>query len=451
MATSSRSEVLQHLRGAGPLRAESGLTDGQLLEYFLERGDEAALGALVRRHGPMVWGVCCRILSNHQDAEDAFQATFLVLVRKAASIVPREMVANWLYGVARQTARKARDTAARRKQRERQVTEMPEPVVTEQESWRDLRPLLDEELSHLPDKYRVTIVLCDLEGKSRKEAARQLGLPEGTVCGRLARARRRLAKRLARHGLVLSGVSLGAVLSEHAASASVPTSVMSATIRTATLAAAGHALAVGTTTAEVAILTEKVVNGLFLTRVKGLALLVLAVGILGGALVFGANTIRKGQEKASQPEQKKPAQEEKNPVAPAPDAAKDDNAKLQGTWVTKVAERDGVKLVSGTTWVIQGDRIIHKANNGSIRDEWTFSLIQTKQPKFIYLNVVSPDPGKRKTHPGIYRFNGNTLELCWGSIGFNRPTEFATKPGDNGRILFVLERQAGKSTAKDKP
>jgi RNA polymerase sigma factor (sigma-70 family) len=110
------------------------------------------------------------------------------------------MVANWLYGVAHQTALKARAPAAKRKGRERQVVEMPEPAVAEQKLWRDLRPVLDQELSRLPDKYRVVLILCDLEGKTRKEAARQIGCPEGTVAGRLARARVLLEKRLAQRG-----------------------------------------------------------------------------------------------------------------------------------------------------------------------------------------------------------------------------------------------------------
>src|SRR4051812_19257430 len=163
MATSETSEVLQHLRQAGLLREGAGRTDGQLLEDYLRRRDTAALAALVGRHGPMVWGVCRRVLRHQHDAEDAFQATFLVLVRKAVSVVPRELVANWLYGVAHQTALKARATAATRKGRERQVADMPEPAVTEQDPGRDLRPLLDEALSRLPDKYRAVVVLCDLE------------------------------------------------------------------------------------------------------------------------------------------------------------------------------------------------------------------------------------------------------------------------------------------------
>src|SRR5216683_2430928 len=193
MATGQPSGVIQHLRRAMLLRDGARLTDGQLLKDYISRRDEAALAALVQRHGPMVWGVCRRVLSNYHDAEDAFQATFLVLVRRVASIASPELLANWLYGVAHQTAIKARATVAKRKVRERQVTEMPEPAAVEQDLWNDLQPLLDHELSRLPDIYRVVIVLCDLEGKTRKEAARHLGLPEGTVGSRLARARVLLA------------------------------------------------------------------------------------------------------------------------------------------------------------------------------------------------------------------------------------------------------------------
>src|SRR5947209_2918028 len=177
--------VIDRLRSA-VLAGGADLTDGQLLECFISRGDDAAIAALVRRHGPMVWGVCRRVLGNQHDADDAFQATFVVLVRKAASIVPREMVGNWLYGVAHLTARKARAMNAKRQTREKQVQDMPEPAAAEPNLWQDLQPLLDQELSRLPDKYRVAIVLCDLEGKTRKEVARQLKIPEGTLSSRLS-------------------------------------------------------------------------------------------------------------------------------------------------------------------------------------------------------------------------------------------------------------------------
>ncbi len=192
---------------------ETETTDADLLGRFIDRRDEAAFAALVRRHGPMVYGVCRRILPTTQDAEDAFQATFLVLVEKAREIIPRGAVGNWLYGVARRAALLARRAIARRRERAGEMPERPAP-----DPLNDLRMVLDEELGRLPDSYRTVIVLCDLEGRTRREAAAILGWPEGTVAGRLTRARAVLAKRLARHAPV---VSVAAVLAG-TASARVP-------------------------------------------------------------------------------------------------------------------------------------------------------------------------------------------------------------------------------------
>src|SRR5262249_2107486 len=153
------------------------------------------------------------------DAEDAFQATLFVLARRAASVVPPEMVAGWLFGVARQTALKARATADRTRCREVQLAEIPDRSAVEAECWHDLQPLLDDELSRLPDKFRVVIVLCDIEGKTRKEVARQIGVPDGTVAGWLARARAMLAARLTRRGVVFSGATLAALMTRSAATA----------------------------------------------------------------------------------------------------------------------------------------------------------------------------------------------------------------------------------------
>jgi RNA polymerase sigma factor (sigma-70 family) len=282
MATNQTSKVIQHLRRAVLLQEGAGLTDGQLLGCFIEHRDEAAFAALVHRHGPMVWGVCRRLL-NHHDAEDAFQATFLVLSRKTASIRPRELVANWLYGVAHHTALQARRTATRRRAREKQVTATPEPEVVQQDFWHDLQPLLDEELSRLADKYRGVIVLCDLEGKTRKEVAVQLGCPEGTVAGRLARARAMLAKRLARRGVVLSG---GVALSQNVASAWVPTSVVTTTVKTAALVAAGETA----NSAKVVALTEGVLHAMLITKLKRSAVVLLMLGMVAftcGMLAIG--------------------------------------------------------------------------------------------------------------------------------------------------------------------
>jgi RNA polymerase sigma factor (sigma-70 family) len=284
MPTSQMSEVIQYLRRTALLPDGAGLTDGQLLSRFLERRDEDAFAALVKRHGPMVWGVCRRLLTSHHDAEDAFQATFLVLVRKAAKVFPRDKVANWLYGVAYMTAHRGRVAAAKARRREKQVAKMPETAVVEGDLWRDLQPLLDQELSRLPDAYREVIVLSDLEGKTRKEVARQLGLPEGTVASRLARARAMLAKRLARHGLAVSGGTLATVLTEKVASAGVPSSVVSSTIKAVTLVTAGQAAATGAISVKVAALTEGVLRAMFLTKLKMAAVIVLVfASCTGGA------------------------------------------------------------------------------------------------------------------------------------------------------------------------
>jgi RNA polymerase sigma factor (sigma-70 family) len=309
MATDQLSRVIQTLRRATLQQEVVGLTDGQLLECYVSSREEAAFAALVHRHGPMVWGVCRRLLRSHQDAEDAFQATFLVLVRKAASVVPREAVANWLYGVAQQTALKARATTAKRRAREKEVRAMPERALQPPELWGDLQPLLDQELGRLPDKYRSVIVLCDLEGKTRKEAARHSNLPEGTVASRLATARAMLAKRLARHRLAVSGASLAAVLAQNAASAGVTLSVASSTIKAATLFAAGPAAATGVLSVKAVALAEGVLKTMLVTKLK------LATAVLVAAAALGTGAALVHQALADKPADP-PATPKQQPTSP---------------------------------------------------------------------------------------------------------------------------------------
>ena len=284
MANSRINDLIQHIRGTLLGRDGGGFTDAKLLEWFVSAHDEAAFTAIVRRHGPLVRGVCRRLLRSHQDAEDAFQATFLVLARKAASITARGLLANWLYGVAHRTALKAKSRAARRQARERQVAQMPEPKAVERDLWGGLELVLDQELSRLPDKYRNAIILCDLEGKTRKQAARELGVPEGTVASRLATARDTLAKRLARHGLALSGAALAAALPSKAA-AGVPPAALSATIKAVTLVAAGQGAS--TVSANVALLTKGVLKAMFIGKLMRItaALLVLGTAASGSWLL----------------------------------------------------------------------------------------------------------------------------------------------------------------------
>jgi RNA polymerase sigma factor (sigma-70 family) len=300
MATSPMSDVLRQFRRAVLVR-DAGLTDGQLLESFISRRDEPAIEALIRRHGPMVWGVCRRVLRNAHDAEDAFQATFLVLVRKAPSIVPREIVANWLYGVAHRTALNARAAAARRRVRERQMTEMPEPAVGGPGLGPDWQDLLDQELSRLPAKYRAVVVLCDLEGKTRKEAAGELGCPEGTVASRLTRARTILARRLARRGLALSAGGLAAALSQQAC---VPASVVASTINSAICLATGG-VAAGMISARVAALAGGAMKTMLRNRLEAMVVMVGALIVLGLGLGLSAYP---GVAQQPGKEQKEPVQ-----------------------------------------------------------------------------------------------------------------------------------------------
>jgi RNA polymerase sigma factor (sigma-70 family) len=210
-------------------------TDSQLLKRFASQQDEAAFAALVRRHGPMVLAVCRRVLHDPHDAEDAFQATFLVLVRKAQLIARPELLGNWLYGVAYRVAVKARANAARRSEHERRAPAMALVDPMADVTGRELRAVLDVELSHLPEKYRAPLVLCYLEGKTNEQAARLLGWPTGSMSGRLARARELLRKRLVGRGLALSAGVFTLLLSKNTAAAAVPQALLDGTVRGAVL------------------------------------------------------------------------------------------------------------------------------------------------------------------------------------------------------------------------
>lgn len=293
-----------------------GQTDGQLLGQFLARRDETAFAVLVKRHGPMVLGVCRRILNNAADAEDAFQATFIVLVRRAASLTARAVLGDWLHGVARRTALNARRMAARRRTKE---AAMARPEVQDETVANDRLALLDEELARLPEKYRLPIVLCDLEGWTRQEAAQRLRWPEGTVAGRLARGRDLLAKRLTRHGVAFSA---GAV------AACVPAALASSTIKAATSVAAGQAVT-GVLSANVAALAEGVIRNMVLTKIKTAA----AVLLCGAALAGGTTGVVVYRTQAEEPQaprqasapkedNKTPPEAPERPAPPRPAPAK---------------------------------------------------------------------------------------------------------------------------------
>jgi RNA polymerase sigma factor (sigma-70 family) len=261
MTTGQAHFVLRHLRKLAASPGLDALTDGQLLERFVAAQEEAAFAALVRRHGPLVLGVCRRLLRGRADAEDAFQATFIVLFRRARSLDRRGSLAGWLYTVAYHVALRARAAAARRRIQERQVAEMPQTECHAEAVWRDLQPVLDDELNRLPEKYRAPVLLCYVEGKTNEEAGRLLRLPVGTVKSRLARARETLRRRLTRRGITLTGAALAAVLAEKAA-ANVPSLLVASTLQTTLLLASGEA---ATAPMPAVALAEGVLKAMFAT------------------------------------------------------------------------------------------------------------------------------------------------------------------------------------------
>jgi RNA polymerase sigma factor (sigma-70 family) len=266
----------RRLAGAGETDA---LSDQRLLERYVVVRDESAFAALLRRHGGMVWGVCRRVLSDCADADDAFQATFLVLIHKAATLSGRESLAGWLQGVAWRVARKVKAEAARRRIKESRAEREDKMDFMAEMERRDLRDLLDEELDRLPEKYRAPLVLCYLEGMSYTEAARQLGWRDGTVCGRLARARELLRQRLSRRGLALSGAALTEALTEPA---SAPATALTAVSKMAVLFALSHSIGSGAVSPSVAALARGALRTLTVAKVKTIAGLVVVCALVAG-------------------------------------------------------------------------------------------------------------------------------------------------------------------------
>ncbi len=330
MSTVPLSVVVQGLRRV--VRPGDGAApgDGELLEGFLRRRDEQAFAALVRRHGSMVLGVCRRLLGHAQDAEDAFQAAFLVLACKASSVHPRDRVGHWLYGVAYRTALRARALAARRRARERQVAVMPDRETADPEPADDLGPVLDQELSRLPALYRAPLVLCELGGRTKAEAAQALGVPVGTVSSRLARGRDLLRQRLARRGLAISAGAIAAALGP-TASASVPRALAASTASVAVRLAAGHAAA-GLVAPQVLQLMEGVIKAMFLSKWKVVtAAVALAIASAAGLGLATLSVAAPPVSKTLKPE--------------APPATAKDTAKAEAGWkirTTLEGHGDGV-------------------------------------------------------------------------------------------------------------
>jgi len=293
--------VLLHIRSTVAARQTRELPDQELLERFVADHDEVAFTAILERHGGLVLGVCRRILRNEHDAEDACQATFLVLTRKAGTIRKGNSLASWLYGVAGRIARKLRTDAQRRSSHDVSAAEVAAPDTTTEITWREGLAVLDEELSRLPASYRSALILCYLAGRRQDEAARELGCSLGVLCGRLVRAREWLRKRLLRRGVVLPLALVGTVLAATAAGAALPASLAVKTVKAATALLSGQTLA-HIVPSKIAAITEGALTSMFVNRVKTVAALLL---VSAGLMIAGAGAFR-----AAPPVQKEPPSNE---------------------------------------------------------------------------------------------------------------------------------------------
>jgi RNA polymerase sigma factor (sigma-70 family) len=413
-------------RGFATLQA----SDAELLERFVTERDESAFAALVARHGPMVFGVCRRLLRHVQDAEDAFQATFLILVRKAASIGQRELLGNWLYGVAIRVATRARLLASRRQTREMVDREHGAVAMRKPAESSDSSVRVEEEVGRLPAKYRIPVVLCYLEGRSNEDAADELGCPVGTIKTRLSRAREMLRKRLTRRGLTLSTAAITAALSAEVLAVSLPPALVDSTLKAAMYFAAGNVAASELISAQAVALTKGVLHTMFVSKIKKLAALVLALALLvGGTGAFGYHLL------ATETDAKKTQA----------DAKKTDEEKIQGVWTFDSGKADGQDLqgaegerIKNSTYEFTAEKLIIKFNEDT--REATYKLDPSANPKT--LDLVVSIPGGEETRPGIYKLDGDTLTYCAKrpAGADERPTEFESKEG-SGIVLLVLKRE----------
>jgi RNA polymerase sigma factor (sigma-70 family) len=417
MASEPANSVTDFQRQADGSPGDQGLADGQLLGRFVTARDEAAFAALVRRHGPMVMGVCRRLLHDAHEAEDAFQATFLVLAHKARSVGRPEALGPWLHGVAYRTAARARQ-AARRRARELEAAAMPHDGPEVEAAWRELRQVLDEELGRLALKYRAPLVLFYLEGKSTEEVARQLACPKGTVLSRLARGRERLRLRLVRRGVAPSVGLLAGVLAAKAAPEVVPPALALGAVQAAVLTAAGQA-ASGAIPANVAALTKGVLRSMLLNKLKAAGVVLLAVTAVAVGVGLCARLALADR-----------------PTAAGKDEAPKDEEKILGTWALVSFEEGGQKApeerIKGVEVTFTADgKMISK--QGGKEQEFTYKLSPAQTPK-----EFSGTNAQGRTVLGIYKFDGDTLTVCCDRSG-GCPSEFASQ----GRTVLGIYKFDG--------
>jgi RNA polymerase sigma factor (sigma-70 family) len=400
--------------------SQSEPSDERLLRDYVASQDAGAFTAIMRRHGGMVSAVCRRMLRREQDVEDAFQATFLVLMRRAHSLSRPRLLGHWLYGVSYRIASKIRVANTRQRTREAPMVDLPAQVADDEASWRELRPVLDDELQRIPERYRRPIVLFYLEGKSAEEVAAALGTPRGTVLSQLSRGRERLRARLAQRNLTFTAGVLAGLLARTASSnAVVPTRFLDWVMQ-----APGSALTVegaeAGASAHARRLAEQVLKDTLRRRLWTMGSLPLAV-VLALLLVFLGNA-------AIVPPR----------VALVQAKPKSELDGLRGEWQVVMVERDGRALPKDefpfTRLKIRDQIMLYEGGDHS--GELSFRLHPERQPKAMDMQSMGYHGGE--TYNAIYALDGDTLTICRPDNDV-RPTKFASEPGSN-TLIYTAKR-----------
>jgi RNA polymerase sigma factor (sigma-70 family) len=431
--------------------AAGALSDGQLLQRFLARRDEssqAAFTTLVDRHGLMVLRVCRQILGDSHDAQDAYQATFMVLARKAGSVRNADLVASWLHGVAHKVSMRAKADAIRRKAHEERGAEIRmagrDSEGIGHEPWLELH----EEIARLPERYREPIVLCYLEGMPTDAVAERLGCPKGTVLSRLSRARERLRIRLARRGLApASAFSVGGLLSL-AHPAALPTALVREAVRAAIPSSGLKAASASSASTMAVALAKGVLRDMSISPLKsiGIAGLACVLTLAGAVMVAAKPIVTRGDDDSSRPTQRVQTEDEASRLA----------QKLQGEWESVELEIQGTKgteeEAKSLRISIKGDEVtVRFSTNGPDRPGRKSTLKRldpTKSPMEMDLLALERRE-KGMTQHCIFSLDKGRLQLCAPLFSDKRPTEFKTKAGD-GFMLTTLKRVESKP-ANDPP
>ena len=420
----------------------TGLTDGQLLERFAVREvetAEAAFAALIDRHGPMVLRTCLAVLRDEHEAHDAFQNTFLVLLRKAGSLWVRDSLGPWLHRVAYHAAVRVRLTSSRRRAAERRAAERV-PERSEVRTWDDLGAVIHEEIDRLPERYRIPVVLCDLEERPYEEAARHLGCPVGTVKSRLARGRERLKLRLTRRGLADPAATLVPGFPAAEVGAAVPASLAKETIRLAIATAAG-----GPARGAIAILVTEAIRAMITKKRESIASILFVLSLIA----IGPHLFRL-------------AHDEPRAVAAPPgegpiERPEGDLEAIQGTWIREStnAVKEQMTIEMLVTKDAEPPRNGIPPGAARFAFQWNADgkkgfaqkvlLDPTQVPRTI--DFLGDQPGAPKVCPGIYRLEGDTLTICFRAFGGAHPEGFvAIKPGE---ILDVYRPQGFRRVSFD--